>query len=149
MLSGLTHSEWNHKQKCKFVANYKPYNYRYPLFQRGNPQMRIFLPNFWMKLVRLDHETHSKNHVTFQVSSEMSRLDVKNYLENIYKVPVMSIKTYNQIGKVHPPHLEENEIYKDDDVKIAYVILVSKKVLNLDTPKKIYELTFLSRKMYN
>ena len=24
----------------------------YPIYQRGNPQLRVFLPNFWMKLVK-------------------------------------------------------------------------------------------------
>ena len=24
----------------------------YPLYRRGNPQLRVYLPNFWMKLAR-------------------------------------------------------------------------------------------------
>ena len=24
----------------------------YPIYQRGNPQLRVFLPNFWMKMVK-------------------------------------------------------------------------------------------------
>lgn len=35
----------------------------YPLYQRGNPQLRVFLPNFWLKLVRPSHE-QPKNVIT-------------------------------------------------------------------------------------
>ena len=65
----------------------------YPIYQRGNPQLRVFLPNFWMKLVKLDKIEAPSNKVHFIVSQEMTRYDVKNYLEKIYKVPVDSVKT--------------------------------------------------------
>merc|ERR1712213_268505 len=71
----------------------------YPLYNRGNPQLRIFLPNFWMKLVKNKDIKLPPNVVTFQVSSEMTRVDVKNYLERIYKVPVLNVKTINTIGR--------------------------------------------------
>lgn len=42
----------------------------YPLYQRGNPQLRVFLPNFWMKLVKSEHK-QPENIVTFEVSMGM------------------------------------------------------------------------------
>jgi hypothetical protein len=42
----------------------------YPLYQRGSPQLRVFLPNFWLKLVRPEHK-QPENVVTFEVSMEM------------------------------------------------------------------------------
>jgi large subunit ribosomal protein L23 len=71
---------------------------RYPLYQKGNPQLRVFLPNFWMKLVRPPAENHQKNRVMFHVSMGMSRLDVKNYMENIYSVPVVDVRTFIKQG---------------------------------------------------
>lgn len=66
--------------------------YRYPLYQRGNPQLRIFLPNFWMKLLK-PKQSQPRNMVQFMVSVEMTDHDVKNYLEKIYKVPVVDVRT--------------------------------------------------------
>ena len=72
----------------------------YPLYQRGNPQLRIFLPNFWMKLIKQDTYLRTAPNVAhFQVSPEMTRVDVKNYLEQIYKLPVVNVKTINLAGE--------------------------------------------------
>jgi large subunit ribosomal protein L23 len=53
-----------------------------------------------MKLIKPELESHPKNKVQFIVSSEMTRLDVKNYLEKIYKVPVMDVRTLNHTGEM-------------------------------------------------
>ena len=72
----------------------------YPIYQRGNPQLRIFLPNFWMKLVKSDTLLRTAPNVAhFKVSPEMTKVDVKNYLEQIYKVPVVNVKTIIFSGK--------------------------------------------------
>jgi large subunit ribosomal protein L23 len=42
----------------------------YPLYQRGNPQLRIFLPNFWMKIVKANNK-QPENVVCFEVSMQM------------------------------------------------------------------------------
>merc|ERR1719471_2154302 len=60
----------------------------------------------------------------------MTKLDVKNYLEKIYKVPVMNVNTtivsgrtyHRQTGKkddevVKKEQLEEKEVKADDDVE--------------------------------
>ena len=68
----------------------------YPLYSRGNPQLRIFLPNFWMKMVKKPNFKEPPNNITFQVSPEMTQLDVKNYLEkNFSKVRNMKILIKN------------------------------------------------------
>jgi len=94
----------------------------YPIYQKGNPQLRVFLPNFWMKLVKPEHESHPANKVQFIVSSEMTKGDVKSYLENIYKVPVANVKTVNRMGPTRK-NMFKGYVMKDPDFKVAYVTL--------------------------
>lgn len=93
----------------------------YPVYQRGNPQLRIFLPNFWMKLIRPTEE-QPKNVATFSVSMQMTKYDVKNYLEKIYKLPVVDVRTRIEMGKTKRDQTM-GYVTKEDDVKIAYVTL--------------------------
>ncbi|KAF0287307.1 putative 39S ribosomal protein L23, mitochondrial [Amphibalanus amphitrite] len=92
----------------------------YPLYQRGNPQLRIFLPNFWMKLLKPTHPIPS-NAVQFMVSPEMTKHDVKQYLEKIYNVPVVEVNIANKMGKLR--RTDKGYIVKDDDLKYAFVTL--------------------------
>ena len=72
----------------------------YPIYQRGNPQLRIFLPNFWMKLTKMTNTPRTAPNVAhFEVSPQMTKVDVKNYLEQIYKIPVVNVFTVNLSGK--------------------------------------------------
>merc|ERR1712150_361671 len=75
----------------------------YPMYQKGNPQLRVFLPNFWMKMVKPNYNQYGAstpaNKVQFIVSSAMTKHDVKNYLEKIYQVDVADMKTLNHMGK--------------------------------------------------
>ena len=101
----------------------------YPIYQRGNPQLRVFLPNFWMKLINPETfigkgNTSPPNKLYFVVSSEMTRFDIKNYLEKIYQVPVANVRTVNKMGKTRQNHFA-NYIVKDDDYKVAFVTLPS------------------------
>ncbi|XP_075164736.1 mitochondrial ribosomal protein L23 [Haematobia irritans] len=93
----------------------------YPIYQRGNPQLRIFLPNFWMKLIRPE-EPQPKNVATFSVSMEMTKYDVKNYLEKIYKIPVMDVRTRIALGSTKRDQTY-GYVTKNDDMKIAYVTM--------------------------
>lgn len=94
----------------------------YPIYQKGNPQLRVFLPNFWMKLIRPER-TQPDNVVTFKVSMEMTKYDVENYLREIYKVPVIEVRTRIALGKTFVDN-ELKYVKKKDDDKIAYVTLV-------------------------
>lgn len=95
---------------------------RYPIYQKGSPQLRVFLPNFWMKLVRPTHKIPS-NVVQFACSMEMTKFDVKNYMEKIYNVKCVDVRT-----RIHMPktrrEVTAGYVIKDDDVKYAYVIMV-------------------------
>ncbi|XP_050491802.1 probable 39S ribosomal protein L23, mitochondrial isoform X2 [Bombus huntii] len=93
----------------------------YPLYQQGNPQLRIFLPNFWLKLVKPEHN-QPKNVVEFHCSMEMTRLDVKNYLEKIYNIHPVHVRTRIALGRTYSP-TGIKFVVKEDDVKIAYVTL--------------------------
>lgn len=74
---------------------------RYPIYKKGNPQRRIFLPNFWMKLVRPLYKQPT-NIVQFITPTEMTDYDIKNYLEKIYKVPVAEIRSEIVEGIYNP-----------------------------------------------
>ncbi|XP_059487277.1 large ribosomal subunit protein uL23m [Neocloeon triangulifer] len=100
----------------------------YPLYQRGNPQLRVFLPNFFMKLVK-PRFTQPPNVVTFEVSMEMTRYDVKNYLEKIYKIPVITVRTEVTPGELNRKY---GYVTKEDDVKTAFVEL--EKSVNFTFP---------------
>ncbi|XP_039280347.1 39S ribosomal protein L23, mitochondrial isoform X2 [Nilaparvata lugens] len=93
----------------------------YPLYQKGNPQLRVFLPNFWMKLVKPTVE-QPKNVVQFITSVQMTNHDIKNYLEKIYKIPVIEVNTTIVSGefKKQPDH---QYVIKDDDYRRALVTL--------------------------
>jgi large subunit ribosomal protein L23 len=99
------------------ISNY----FRYPLYQRGNPQLRVFLPNFYMKIIKPTHE-QPPHTVAFNVSMEMTRNDVKNYLEKIYKIPVVGVRIHIAQGEFKKSN--KGYVIKDDDSKIAYVDLV-------------------------
>uniref|UniRef100_A0A8C1C647 Large ribosomal subunit protein uL23m n=2 Tax=Cyprinus carpio TaxID=7962 RepID=A0A8C1C647_CYPCA len=87
------------------------YLFRYPLYQLGNPQLRIFRPTFNLALVRPGKE-QPPDTVQFRIPMEMTKFDVRNYLEKIYSVPVAAVRTRIQY-------------LKRPDYKVAYVQLVS------------------------
>merc|ERR1712029_58618 len=108
----------------------------YPLYQRGNPQLRIFLPNFWMKLIQnKSFLRDAPNVAQFRVSNEMTAVDIKNYLQQIYKIPVVNVQTFNKVGPITisldsprnaapqmPQRYEKaTRLNKGEDIKIAQV----------------------------
>lgn len=82
----------------------------------------MFLPNFWLKLVKPTHE-QPPNVVQFACSMEMTSHDIKNYLEKIYKIDVVQVNTRIALGKTRADP-GKAYIVKDDDIKYAYVTLV-------------------------
>lgn len=58
---------------------------------------------------------------------EMTQLDVKNYLEKIYNVHPVHVRTRIALGKTYIPTTFKF-VAKKDDMKIAYVTLVSIKI---------------------
>uniref|UniRef100_A0A9J7Y703 Large ribosomal subunit protein uL23m n=1 Tax=Cyprinus carpio carpio TaxID=630221 RepID=A0A9J7Y703_CYPCA len=93
----------------------------YPLFQLGNPQLRIFRPTFNLTLVRPGKE-QPPDTVQFRIPLEMTKFDVRNYLEKIYSVPVAAVRTRIQYcTNKKRNHL--NQRVKRPDYKVAYVQL--------------------------
>ncbi|XP_074853917.1 large ribosomal subunit protein uL23m isoform X2 [Carettochelys insculpta] len=93
----------------------------YPLYQLGNPHLRIFRPDFFMKLVR-PGVPQPEDTVQFHISMRMTRLDVKNYLEKIYNVPVAAVRTRIQYGANNKRNYKRQKV-KIPDYKVAYVQL--------------------------
>uniref|UniRef100_A0AAZ3NX68 Large ribosomal subunit protein uL23m n=1 Tax=Oncorhynchus tshawytscha TaxID=74940 RepID=A0AAZ3NX68_ONCTS len=95
----------------------------YPLYQIGNPQLRIFRPPFSLTLVRPGKE-QPQDTVQFRIPMEMTKCDVRNYLEKIYNVPVGAVRTRIQYcTNKKRNHL--NQKVKRPDYKVAYVQLIS------------------------
>ncbi|KAG4078945.1 hypothetical protein HA402_010897 [Bradysia odoriphaga] len=95
----------------------------YPIYQKGNPQLRVFLPNFWLKLSNKGHK-QPENVLQFVCSIQMTKYDVKNYLEKIYNIPVVEVRTRIEMGKTKTDPVK-GYVTKEDDSKIAYVTLPS------------------------
>ena len=90
----------------------------YTRFVQGNPQLRIFLPDW--KLVMIKNKDAPKNVVTLKTDPRMTDWDIKNYLEKIYKVPVAGL-----ISKIYGGELKQTSkgITKLEDYKITRVTL--------------------------
>ncbi|XP_065209612.1 large ribosomal subunit protein uL23m [Planococcus citri] len=93
----------------------------YPIYQLGNPQLRVFLPNFWMKLVKPE-EPQPPNVVQFITHTGMTNYDIRNYLEKIYNVRVVHVRSYLEDGKIRPA-MKHGYLIKEDDFRRAYVTL--------------------------
>ncbi|XP_062566764.1 large ribosomal subunit protein uL23m-like [Saccostrea cucullata] len=102
---------------------------KYPLYRPGNPQTRLFLPQFWMKILRDERNRAPPNSVHFEVHREMGKSDIQQYLEKIYQVKVLKIRTYTIEGKdakeraIDESWLRSTFITTDFDRKFAYVTL--------------------------
>lgn len=93
----------------------------YPIYQMGNPQLRVFLPNFWMKLVKPE-EPQPPNVVQFITPTGMTDYDIKNYLEKIYKVKVVRVVSDMEDGKIKEAY-KGGYLVKEEDFRRAYVYL--------------------------
>lgn len=75
-----------------------------------------------MKLVRPTHK-QPPNIVQFICSMEMTKHDIKNYLEKIYDIKTVDVRTRIGMGKTRRD-MGLGYVVKDDDVKYAYIVLV-------------------------
>ncbi|XP_042528563.1 39S ribosomal protein L23, mitochondrial [Dipodomys spectabilis] len=96
-------------------------NVLYPLYQLGGPQLRVFRTNFFIQLVR-PGTAQPEDTVQFRIPMEMTRTDLKNYLERIYSVPVAAVRTRVQHGSNRQRDYRNVRI-KKPDYKVAYVQL--------------------------
>ncbi|XP_048663833.1 39S ribosomal protein L23, mitochondrial isoform X1 [Marmota marmota marmota] len=93
----------------------------YPLYQLGGPQLRVFRTNFFIQLVR-PGTVQPEDTVQFRIPMEMTRVDLRNYLERIYNVPVAAVRTRVQHGS-NRKRDHRNVRIKKPDYKVAYVQL--------------------------
>ncbi|XP_076411719.1 large ribosomal subunit protein uL23m isoform X1 [Peromyscus maniculatus bairdii] len=94
---------------------------RYPLYQLGGPQLRVFRTNFFIQLVR-PGTAQPEDTVQFRIPMEMTRVDLRNYLEQIYNIPVAAVRTRVQHGSNRRRN-DKNVRIKKPDYKVAYVQL--------------------------
>ncbi|XP_078481414.1 large ribosomal subunit protein uL23m-like [Ciona intestinalis] len=100
--------------------------YKFPLHYTGAPQRRIFIPEWYVTLVKPRKEM-PKNYVRFHVPADMTKYDMKEYLDKVYKIPVMSISLsiVNYIRYRQPtPWRKDQYMWKFlEPWKIAHVYL--------------------------
>ncbi|VDD86292.1 unnamed protein product [Enterobius vermicularis] len=100
------------------------------LWQPGNPQLRVFLPDFWVRIVEPSKKGPGrlpKNCVKFEVDKRMSRHDVREYLEKIYELPVRDVRTYvkEDIEWLNVSIKRYRKaLWKEDERKFAFVYLI-------------------------
>ena len=91
----------------------------YPRFVKGNPQLRIFLPD-WKLIMIKPKQPMPENIVSFKTDPRMTDWDIKNYLESIYKVQVAGISSRIYGGELRKTSVGPT---KKDDYKISHVTL--------------------------
>ncbi|XP_060069253.1 large ribosomal subunit protein uL23m-like [Ylistrum balloti] len=99
---------------------------KYPLYLEGRPQNRVFLCQFWMKLIPDRTFELPNDRVHFEIHPQMSILDVKQYLEKIYNVDVLKVRTYRKSGYVFKEdsiEMEQQQKGRIPPVKVACVQL--------------------------
>ncbi|XP_054160090.1 39S ribosomal protein L23, mitochondrial-like [Oppia nitens] len=95
----------------------------YPRYVLGNPQLRVFLPDFWM-ILKKPLDPLPANQVQFKIPVFMTKWDVKNYLEKIYKIPVIDVRTHVMCGDIKKAKTTQKPyLIKEDDYKLATVDL--------------------------
>lgn len=79
-----------------------------------------------MKIIK-PTEQHPPNVVQFSCSMEMTKHDIKNYLEKIYNIKCVDVRTRICMPKTRQDP-GRGYIIKDEDMKYAYITLVSRNV---------------------
>lgn len=112
----------------------------YPIYQKGNPQLRVFLPNFWMKLVK-SKDPLPPNVVEFHTPLAMTNYDIKNYLEKIYNVKVVNVESTLENGKLKRAYGKVGFITKEEDYRRAIVTLPKSETFTFPDmiPKEVEE----------
>merc|ERR1712018_220379 len=76
-----------------------------------------------MRLIKPERDV-PKTEVHFETHPQMSQFDIKNYLEKIYKVPVLHLSTEVIPGEgVKSLYNKNNVAYREPDKQMAYVTL--------------------------
>lgn len=79
---------------------------------------------------------------------EMTRHDIKNYLEKIYNIDIIEVRTRIAMGKFVRDRLQ-GAVIKEDDRKLAYIVLVRSQLFLIFLFKKklenLLELNFVAQ----
>merc|ERR1712212_383620 len=88
-------------------------------------QARVFMPQWFMKVVRPKNPDREEgDRIRFHVPIDMGKMDIRNYLEKIYNIPVEKVHTEIRRGKMTRTQVGVDMIFKKSaDIKIAYVFL--------------------------
>ncbi|KAK3097131.1 hypothetical protein FSP39_006653 [Pinctada imbricata] len=98
---------------------------KYPVYKDGGPQTRVFLCHFWMKMLK-PNRRQAKDVVNFEVHPQMSKFDIKQYLEKLYQVSVLHVSTKLAPGTpVEKEGAKGRKYYSHQrpDRRLAYVTL--------------------------
>ena len=80
--------------------------------------MRVPLHNFVFRMILTSGKNLGPNEFLFEVPQALSKLQIRNYLESLYNVRVVSVDTANVRGKIKVSHYGK---FKRPDSKKAYV----------------------------
>eukprot|EP00052_Salpingoeca_macrocollata_P005533 m.47975 g.47975 ORF g.47975 m.47975 type:complete len:115 (-) comp14911_c0_seq1:32-376(-) len=83
--------------------------------------VKVFLPNFRLWMVR-PSKPLAPNQVVFRTTPDVNKLEIKEYLEKVYQVPVSEVHTQNVLGKLKRTRFR-GVMNKRPDFKLAYVTL--------------------------
>ena len=108
----------------RWVPLWKRVNPPYPLYSPGNPQLRIYLPLFWMRMIKPELDL-PKGTYLFETHPQMTDADIKQYLEKIYKVDVSHVKTFLKKGEEEKHRIYGYGIGRERDPKFAYISLLN------------------------
>ena len=96
---------------------------RNPLWSPGDSRHKIFMPLYWLKMVEPKREI-PKDFVKFECHWQMTKNDVKEYLEKLYKVKVLDVRINITRGEYIKHPAKPNSLSPPmEDRKYAFVQL--------------------------
>lgn len=96
---------------------------RNPLWYPGNPRHKVFLPQYWLKMVQHD-KTLPSDFVKFECHWQMSANDVSEYLKKLYNIPALDVRVEIKKGEYQEHPRRANLLSPPlDDRKFVYVQL--------------------------
>jgi len=100
----------------------------FPLHYEGAPQRRLYMPEWYLTLVKPDEEM-PKNYVRFHIPADMTKYDLKEYLSKIYDVKILSITLetvgYQKYAQPTPWKKEGFEWKLFDPYHVAHIYLAN------------------------
>lgn len=96
---------------------------RLPLWNPGNPRPQLFLPQYWLKIVKPTHRMPN-DFVKFECHWQMSVNDVREYLYKLYGIDVLDVRVEIKKGEYPTnPRGQSGLAPPLDDRKFVYVQL--------------------------